>query len=124
MGSSMQKCRLADRLLSDVHLESAQPGKRPSIMEIQSQPSPTAAACMAFEDLCRLIDAIDETTDLLERHCLFRRISRTAERLGRLRMGWPPPSDYRGAGAPIVMGCSSASSSMTWSRSNDSQELL
>ena len=39
----------------------------------------------AFEDLCQLIDAIDRTTDLLERHGLFRRIARAAEMLGVLR---------------------------------------
>jgi len=69
-----------------MRLESAQPGRRLSIMELESQPNPAAATRKAFEDLCHLIDAIDRTTDLLERHCLFRRISRTAERLGTLRM--------------------------------------
>jgi hypothetical protein len=58
-------------------------------VESQPLPCPTAAVRTAFEDLCLLIDAIDQTTDLLERHALFRRISRTAEQLGTLRKGWP-----------------------------------
>ena len=61
-------------------------------MELESQPNPAAATRKAFEDLCHLIDAIDRTTDLLERHCLFRRISRTAEMLGLLRQECTPDS--------------------------------
>jgi len=82
-------------------------------MERQSQPSSSAAASRALDDLCRLIDAIDQTTGLLEQHGLFRRISSTAELLGTLRAGWPPPSDYRGLDAPAVVASSSVSSSMT-----------
>jgi hypothetical protein len=62
-------------------------------MELQPQPSSTTAVDTVFEDLCQLIDAIDQTTGLLEQHCLFRRISRTAETLGLLRQECAPSAN-------------------------------
>jgi hypothetical protein len=62
-------------------------------MEHEVQSDAASLVNAAFEDLCQLIDAIERTTDLIERHGLFRRISRTAEMLGVLRMGSIPLPD-------------------------------
>ena len=54
-------------------------------MEREVQGDAATLVDSAIEDLCQLIDAIDRTTDLLKRHCLFRRLHTAAEALGVLR---------------------------------------
>ena len=63
-------------------------------MELEAHGGSEGSADIAFHDLCRLIDAIEQTTGLLDRHVLFRSISRAAETLGVLRLA--DPSSGRG----------------------------
>ena len=56
-------------------------------MERNAWGSSTTPVRVAIEELCQLLDSIDQTTDLLERHSLFRRLSTTAKSIGVLRMG-------------------------------------
>jgi hypothetical protein len=51
-------------------------------MEPEAQDDSSGPLRPAIEDLCQLIDAIDQTTDLLERHSLYRSLYAIAEMLG------------------------------------------
>jgi hypothetical protein len=68
-------------------------------MEPAAQTSSANPVRVAMENLCQLIDAIDQTTDLCERHSLFRGLHVAAETLGVLRMGVTPSSEDDGAGS-------------------------
>jgi len=41
---------------------------------------------VAMDELCQLLDSIEQTTDLFERHTLFRRLSATTHQLSALRL--------------------------------------
>jgi hypothetical protein len=58
-------------------------------MEPEAQTNLANPVRVAIVDLCQLIDALEQTTDLLERHSLFRSLYAAAETLGVLRMDAP-----------------------------------
>jgi hypothetical protein len=61
-------------------------------MELEAARRARMTVGVAIDELGQLIDAIDQTTDLLERSYLFRRLRVAAETLGVLRAGFSLPS--------------------------------